>query len=33
MVEIKGMDNALEFLLYHEGYRSGYVLAMKRVIS
>ena len=32
-IEIKNIDDALEFLLYHEGYHSGYILALKRVIS
>lgn len=32
-IEIKDIDDALEFLLYHEGYHSGYILALKRVVS
>jgi hypothetical protein len=31
--EVKGIDDALEFLLYHEGYHSGCVLALKRAVS
>lgn len=31
-IEIKGIDDALEFLLYHEGYHSGYILALKRLL-
>jgi hypothetical protein len=32
-IEIKGIDDALEFLLYHEGYHSGYILSLKRLLS
>ena len=31
-VEITSIDNALEFLLFHEGYHSGCVTSMKRVV-
>jgi hypothetical protein len=30
--EIKGIDDALEFLLYHEGYHTGYILALKKLV-
>ncbi len=29
-IELKSIDDALEFLLYHEGFHSGYVIALKR---
>jgi hypothetical protein len=31
-VELNNIDDALEFLLYHEGFHSGYILALKRNI-
>ncbi len=32
-IEIKGIDDALEFLLYHEGYHSGYIISLIRLVS
>ena len=32
-IEINDIDDALEFVLYHEGYHSGYILALKRLVS
>ncbi|MFZ6023263.1 MAG: DinB family protein [Bacteroidota bacterium] len=32
-IEIQGIDDALEFLLNHEGYHCGCVLALKRLVS
>ncbi len=32
-IEIKGIDDALEFLLYHEGYHAGSILALKKIVS
>jgi hypothetical protein len=32
-IEITGIDDALEFLLYHEGYHSGYVISLIRLLS
>jgi hypothetical protein len=32
-IEINSIDDALEFLLYHEGYHSGYILALKKLVS
>ena len=31
-VELKSIDDALQFLLFHEGLHSGYVTYMKRVV-
>lgn len=31
-VELSTIDDALEFLLYHEGYHSGYIIAMIRLL-
>lgn len=31
-IEIKTIDDALEFLFYHEGYHSGYILSQKRLL-
>lgn len=31
--ELKGIEDALEFLLYHEGYHTGYILALKKLIA
>lgn len=31
-IEIKSIDDALEFLLYHEGYHSGYILVLKKFV-
>jgi hypothetical protein len=30
-IEIAGIDEALEFILYHEGYHGAYVLALKHL--
>jgi len=32
-IELKDIDDALDFLLYHEGYHSGYILALKKLVS
>lgn len=32
-IEVKDIDDALEFLLYHEGYHTGYILGMKRFVD
>lgn len=32
-IEIKDIDDALEFLLYHEGYHSGYIISLLRLVS
>jgi hypothetical protein len=32
-IELKTIDDALEFLLYHEGYHTGYILALKRLVQ
>jgi hypothetical protein len=32
-IEIKDLDDALEFLLYHEGCHIGYILTLKRLVS
>ena len=32
-VELSNIDDAIEFLLFHEGFHSAYIMAMKRVIS
>jgi len=32
-IELKDIDDALEFLLYHEGYHSGCILALKKLVS
>ena len=32
-IQLAGIDDALEFILYHEGYHSGYILALKKMIS
>jgi hypothetical protein len=31
-VEISNIDEALEFILFHEGLHTGYVMALKRVV-
>lgn len=30
--EIKGIDDAFDFLLYHEGYHTGTILALKKLV-
>jgi hypothetical protein len=30
--EVTTMEEALEYLLYHEGYHSGYILSLKRLV-
>jgi len=30
--EINGIDDALEFLLYHEGYHSGYIISLIHLV-
>lgn len=32
-VELTGIDDALEFLMYHEGLHSGTVMALKRLVK
>jgi len=32
-IEIKNIDDALEFLLYHEGYHTGYILCLKKLVE
>jgi len=32
-IEISNIDDALEFLLYHEGYHCGTIVALKRLVS
>jgi hypothetical protein len=32
-IEIKDIDDALEFLLYHEGYHTGYILCLKKLVD
>lgn len=32
-IEIDSIDKAIDFLHYHEGLHSGYILTMKRVVS
>jgi DinB superfamily len=32
-VELMSIDDALEFLLYHEGFHSGYILSLKHLVS
>ncbi|MGC4231498.1 MAG: DinB family protein [Niabella sp.] len=32
-IEINGIDDALDFLLYHEGYHSGCILALRKLVS
>ena len=31
-VELKNIDDALEFLLYHEGFHSGYIISLVRLV-
>lgn len=31
-IEIKSIDDALEFLLYHEGYHTGYILSQRKFV-
>jgi hypothetical protein len=30
--EVNTIDEAIDYLLYHEGYHSGYIAAMKRLL-
>ncbi len=32
-IELKTIDDALEFLLYHEGYHAGCILALKKLVK
>lgn len=32
-IELNNIEDALEFILYHEGYHSGYILALKRLVA
>ena len=32
-VELRSIDDALNFVLYHEGLHAGYVMALKRVVD
>ncbi|MFT3750223.1 MAG: DinB family protein [Agriterribacter sp.] len=32
-IEIKDIDDALAFILYHEGYHSGCILALRKLVS
>ena len=32
-VALNNMEDALEFLLYHEGFHSGYIISLKRLVS
>lgn len=32
-VEVRTIDDALDFLLYHEGFHAGYVLALKHLVA
>jgi hypothetical protein len=32
-VKLYHIGDALEFLLYHEGYHSGYIISLKRLVS
>lgn len=32
-IELNDIDDALDFVLYHEGYHSGYILSLKRLVS
>ena len=32
-IEISSIDDALEFLLYHEGYHSGYIISLIHLVS
>lgn len=32
-VELANIDDALEFLMYHEGLHSGYITALKRLVK
>jgi hypothetical protein len=31
-VAVDSLDDALDFLLYHEGFHTGYILAMKKIV-
>lgn len=32
-VELKTIDDALDFILYHEGFHSGYIASLKRIVG
>ena len=32
-VELNTIDDALDFLLYHEGFHSGYIVSLKRLVN
>lgn len=32
-IELQNIEDALEFVLYHDGYHSGYILALKRLVD
>ena len=32
-VEVRTIDDALDFLLFHEGFHTGYVLALKHLVA
>ena len=32
-VDVRSIDDALDFLLYHEGFHTGYVLALKHLVA
>lgn len=32
-VELSGIDDAVEFLMYHEGLHSGYISALKKLVQ
>ncbi|OLY90797.1 DinB superfamily protein [Cnuella takakiae] len=32
-VELKSIEDALNFLLYHEGMHAGYIMALKRIVK
>ncbi|MEO6547968.1 MAG: DinB family protein [Ferruginibacter sp.] len=32
-IEVTSIDDALEFLLYHEGYHTGYILCLKKTLN
>jgi DinB superfamily len=32
-VDLNSIDDALEFLLYHEGFHSGYIISLIRLVS
>ena len=32
-IDVSNIDDALAFLLYHEGFHSGYIMAIKRLVQ